>query len=82
LFQAAGLKNIGVRAIEAPTIFSDFNDYWSPFLGGQGPAPGYVMSLSNHQRTALEKRLQALLPARSDATIPLTARAWSVRGQV
>ena len=35
-----------VRAIDVPTVFRDFNDYWTPFLGGQAPAPGYDMSLS------------------------------------
>ena len=82
LFQEAGLKKIEVRAIDVPTIFIDFDDYWSPFLGGQGPAPGYVMSLSNEQRTALEERLRIMLPVQSDRTIALTARAWAVRGEV
>src|SRR5581483_4322252 len=45
-FEATGLRNVEVRPIEAPTIFRDFDDYWSPFLGGQGPAPSYAMSLS------------------------------------
>ena len=82
LFQEAGLKNIETRAIDIPTIFRNFDDYWSPFLGGQGPAPGYVMSLSNDQRTALEAELRAGLPKRSDGTIALIARAWAVRGVV
>lgn len=82
LFQEAGLKKIEVRAIDVPTIFLDFDDYWSPFLGGQGPAPGYVMSLSNEQRTVLEERLRTMLPVHSDRTITLIARAWAVRGEV
>jgi trans-aconitate methyltransferase len=82
LFQKAGLKNVEVWAIDVPTIFRDFDDYWSPFLGGQGPAPGYVMSLSNDQRTALAERLRTMLPIRSDGTIALMARAWAVRGSV
>ena len=82
LFQEVGLKKIEVRAIDVPTIFIDFDDYWSPFLGGQGPAPGYVMSLSNEQRTALEERLRTMLPVHSDRTIGLIARAWAVRGEV
>ena len=35
----AGLVDIAVRAIDVPTHFRDFDDYWTPFLGGQGPAP-------------------------------------------
>ena len=41
LFGAAGLPHVEVRAIDIPTRFRDFDDYWTPFLGGQGPAPGY-----------------------------------------
>ena len=82
LFQEAGLKNVEVWAIDVPTIFRDFNDYWSPFLGGQGPAPGYVMSLKKEQRTALEEQLRTMLPMRTDGTIALIARAWSIRGNV
>jgi len=82
LFQEAGLKNVESRALDVPTIFRDFDDYWSPFLGGQGPAPGYVMSLSNEQRKALEQQLKAVLPVHSDGTIALVARAWAVRGVV
>jgi hypothetical protein len=82
LFQEAGLKNVETRAIDVPTIFRDFDDYWSPFLGGQGPAPGYAMSLSNEQRKALEERLRTVLPVSSDGAIDLIARAWAVRGVV
>jgi len=39
-----------VRPIDILTHFRDFDDYWSPFLGGQGPAPGYAMSLSEERR--------------------------------
>ncbi len=69
-----------VRAIEASTIFRDFDDYWSPFLGGQGPAPSYTMALSEVHRAALRERIRANLPSRPDGSIHLTARAWAVRG--
>jgi SAM-dependent methyltransferase len=46
LFQTIGLEKVEVRALDVPTVFRDFDDYWSPFLGGQAPAPGYAMSLS------------------------------------
>ena len=58
----------------------DFDDYWRPFLGGQGPAPGYCVSLSEAERGALREHLRATLPAASDGTIPLQARAFAVRG--
>lgn len=80
LFTEAGLGGVETRAIDVPTRFRDFDDYWTPFLGGQGPAPGYVMSLDDRRRDALRDRLRATLPLAPDGTIPLIARAWAVRG--
>jgi hypothetical protein len=54
-----------VRAIDVPTVFRDFEDYWSPFLGGQAPAPSYAMSLSEERRAALRERIRASLPTNS-----------------
>jgi hypothetical protein len=81
LFESTGLHNVEVRPIEVATVFRDFDDYWSPFLGGQGPAPGYAMSLSDESRAALRERIRAGLPFASDGSIPLVARAWAVRGE-
>ncbi len=80
LFQSVGLKNVEVRAIDISTDFKDFDDYWSPFLGGQAPAPGYAMSLSDERRAALRARIRAGLPFALDGSIPLVARAWAVCG--
>lgn len=81
LFRAAGLAEVETRAIDVPTVFRDFDDYWTPFLGGQAPAPAYCMSLPEDARAALRERLRASLPARADGTIRLAARAWAVRGR-
>jgi SAM-dependent methyltransferase len=80
LFTAAGLSGVETRAIDVQTRFRDFDDYWAPFLGGQGPAPTYAMSLPEDRRAALREALRASLPMASDGSIPLTARAWAVRG--
>lgn len=82
LFSGAGLAEVDVQPIDIPTPFADFDDYWEPFLGGQGPAPGYAVSLDEQARAALRDRLRARLPAAPDGSIPLTARAWSVRARV
>jgi SAM-dependent methyltransferase len=80
LFVAAGLSAVATRAIDVSTRFRDFDDYWSPFLGGQGPAPAYAMALREDRREALRERIRATLPADLDGAIPLAARAWAVRG--
>jgi SAM-dependent methyltransferase len=82
LFRGAGLDRVQVRPIDVPTIFRDFDDYWTPFLGGQAPAPGYCMSLPEDRRTALRERIRKDLPIKNDGTIHLIARAWAVRGIV
>ncbi len=80
LFREAGLQRVEARPIDTPTGFKDFDDYWTPFLGGQGPAPVYVMSLSEDRRAKLRERLHASLPIAPDGSITLEARVWAVRG--
>ena len=82
LFVEMGLADVETRAIDVPTVFRDFDDYWSPFLGGQGPAPGYAMALDEARRTALRERIRSKLPIAEDGSIALIARAWAVRGRV
>ena len=71
---------VATRAIDVPTRFRDFDDYWSPFLAGQGPAPAYAMSLPEDRRIALREGIRSTLPIATDGSIALTARAWAVRG--
>jgi hypothetical protein len=81
LFAGAGLAGVEVAALDVETPFVGFDDYWEPFLGGQGPAPGYVMSLDEARRHRLRERLrERLTPGGGPFT--LIARAWAVRGQV
>jgi len=80
MFRETGLKNVEVQPIDTWMVFKDFDDFWSPFLRGQGPAPAYVMRLSEETRSALRDRLHASLPIAVDGSIPLMARAWAVRG--
>jgi SAM-dependent methyltransferase len=81
LWEEVGFIDVTTRAIDVPTVFSDFDDYWNPFLGGQGPAPSYAMSLDEEHRTALRDRIRAGLPISSDGSIHLIARAWAVQGR-
>jgi SAM-dependent methyltransferase len=82
LFAQAGLRNVETEAIDVPTVFASFDDYWQPFLGGTGTAPAYVQSLSEAMREALREALLAILPIQPDGTIPLVARANAARGVV
>lgn len=79
-FKEAGLKEVATTAVEVPTRFESVADYWAPFLGGQGPAPAYAMSLTEERRDQLRARLAERLPIQPDGTLSLVARAWAVRG--
>ena len=80
LWESAGFGNGEVRTIDVPTVFKTFDDYWSPFLGGQGPAPTYCMSLPADHRERLRRHLHDTLPIEADGSIRLVARAFAVRG--
>jgi len=80
LFEGAGLRAVAVEPVDIDTEFRDFDDYWLPFLGGQGAAPGYVRGLSDERRAALRDYLRERLPTALDGSIPMVGRAWAVRG--
>lgn len=80
LFEGAGLRGVETTAIDVPTPFGSFEEYWQPFLGGQGPAPAYAMSLAEGDRTRLRERLRERIPAEPDGSVSMIARAWAVRG--
>ncbi len=81
-FEQASLTDVTVTSIDVETRFRDFDDYWNPFLGGQGPAPTYCMSLDKTSRAALRDAIRQQLPIEDDGSIPLIARAWAIRGRV
>jgi len=80
LFRGGGLREVACQSIDVTTRFADFTDFWTPFLGGTGPAPSYVARLESRQRDALAEHLERSLPREADGAICLTARAWAVRG--
>lgn len=82
LFLDGGLMQVQARAVEARTVFSGFEDYWQPFLSGVGPAPGYVASLDEAHKIALEQFLRQSLPTGPDGSITVSNRAWAVQGLV
>ena len=81
LFTAAGLRAVETQAIEVRTTFGSFDDYWGPFLAGQGAAGAYVAGMGAADRDALAGLLRRRLPIRNDGSIDLLARAWAVRGK-
>ncbi len=79
-FEDARLSNVHTSYLTVDTIFKDFDDYWNPFLGGQGPAPSYLASESSYIVGKIRFNLLQDLPVEADGAIKLVARAIAVRG--
>jgi ubiquinone/menaquinone biosynthesis C-methylase UbiE len=79
LARKAGLTEVRYTAIEVPTVFQDFEDYWRPFTLGAGPAPGYCKSLDPVVGQRLKDKLRDGLPSADDGSIQLKARAWAIK---
>lgn len=83
LWQQEGLNDVREAPLNVGLRFTSFDDFWSPFLLGQGPAGAYVESLSPDGQKALERALRdKLLGDGPDRPIEMQARAWAVRGVV
>ena len=80
LFRDASLQEVTVRALDIMTRFANFDDYWQPFLTGQGSAPNYLASRDESIRNAIRERLRDSISTESSGAIELPARAWAVRG--
>lgn len=80
-FQQADLNEVEVTTLDITTVFKDFNDYWDPFLGGQGPAPGYLASLNPDLQIELMNKIRNNLPFEPDGSIKLIARAFAAKGK-
>lgn len=80
LFRECGLDDVRDDSLTIATDFASFDDYWTPFLRGTGPAPSYVASLDAASRDALRVRLQRRIAPRAGEPVRLRARAWAVRG--
>jgi len=81
LFGTTGLKEVNVEAVDILTTFANFDEYWNPFLGGQGAAPAYAATLSEERKAQLREHLRLSLPLEPDGSIRLVARAWAAKGR-
>ena len=79
LVSDAGLGHVQCRAIDVVAQFSNFDDYWLPFLGGQGTVASYAMGLSEEHRNKLQEAIKARLPVAADGSISILLRAWAVK---
>lgn len=82
-WRTAGLTGVREHALVIDQRYSNFDDYWLPFLEGAGAAGAFVASLAPERRQEIESRLRKrMLGDRPDGPFTLKGRAWCVRGEV
>jgi len=81
LWKEGGLTDVEEQPLEIAMQFRSFDDFWQPFLTGQGPAGAYVERLAPERRIALRNQVKHLLPnGAQQGAFELRGRAWAVRG--
>jgi hypothetical protein len=80
LFRAAGLDDVTDGALDVEAEYSDFDDFWTPFLGAAGPAGAFVESLDGERRARLRDEMRERLGS-PEGPFRLTARAWYGAGR-
>ena len=83
LFSAAGLTDVRRDSITIRMNYGNFEDYWQPLLGGQGPVGTYVAALDDSMRRRIKDAVRlAYCAGDRDGERSLLAAAWAVRGTV
>ncbi len=80
LFHSAGINAVETGAIEIVAEFQGFDDFWTPFQAGYGPASRYLLGLPAPAQNELREKLRNDLAPDSSAAFSLPIRALSVRG--
>ncbi|HEY7197733.1 MAG TPA: methyltransferase domain-containing protein [Gaiellaceae bacterium] len=81
LWHAVGLEDVRTRGLTVSASYTDFEDLWSPFAAGIGPAGAYCLSLDDARRAELYEAYRRRLGV-GDDPFELTALAWAVAGTV
>lgn len=81
VFENANLKEVETAKLDIDTVFKDFDDYWNPFLGLQGPAPSYLASLDGRLQEDLKNNIKERLQFESDGSIKILGRAIAIKGK-
>jgi len=80
LWRRAGLHDIATGALVVEARYDDYDDYWSPFTAGIGPAGAYCASLDDERQEALRQAVFRRL-GEPQGSFTLSARAWYARGR-
>jgi SAM-dependent methyltransferase len=82
-FHDAGLDDVETQSLTIRMDYANFEDYWQPFLGGQGPVGTYFANLAPALNARIKEAVRdAYCSGSPDGPRSLTASAWAVRGKV
>jgi SAM-dependent methyltransferase len=80
-WSAVGLQSVTQAELSIRMTFSSFDDFWSPYLGAQGPIADYVLGLAEAERAQLKEQVrQAYMDGEADGPRSYKATAWAVKG--
>jgi hypothetical protein len=82
-FHDGGLQDVETQSLTIRMNYENFEDYWQPFLGGQGPVGAYFANLAPALNARIKEAVRdAYCSGLPDGPRSLTASAWAVRGRV
>ena len=81
LWNRAGFREVRTGVIDVEARYADFEDFWSPFAFGIGPAGSYLVAQAEDRRVALRDDCFDRL-GRPAGAFTLPARVLAIRGRV
>jgi SAM-dependent methyltransferase len=79
LFAEAGLNHVESGSITVTVRFDSFDEWWTPYEMGVGPAGSYVAGLDERGRASLKRACRGYLP---EPPFDVDASAWWVTARV
>ena len=78
---AAGFRDVVDGALIIRMEFASFDDYWTPYVGKDGPGAEYIATLGDVGRARLRDAVRlAYLDGEPDGPRSYAAIAWAVKG--
>jgi ubiquinone/menaquinone biosynthesis C-methylase UbiE len=77
----AGLEDVQSGTLATSAHYESFEDFWTPFTYGVGPAGAHLATLSDEQQEAIRDECRRQL-GEPDGPFDLDAHAWYARGVV
>lgn len=81
-WEDAGLEAVETEVIRIPTVYSNFDDFWTSNVVPIGPQGKTIASMSASAREELRSRLRNHLPVSSDGRIVYHSFANSIKGRM